>query len=77
MNHSGPYPKLNFAGSDWGVMKQWLEQDVLDAYKRLARLDCTEAETQQLRGRIILLEQQLGWPQLAATLTTQGVFNAN
>lgn len=66
MESNGVYPHINFYGSEWGAMKLWLESELLDSYKGLARVDLTEAETQQKRGRVVFIEQMLGWPELYA-----------
>ena len=73
--NTAPYPKLNFVGADWGTIAEWLRNDLQEKYRMLASVNCSADETQQLRGRILLLEQMLEWPRLAATLSTQGVYN--
>lgn len=52
-------PNINFNGYDWGLVEQWLADELLTTYQRLANKDCSEKETDQLRGRALLLSQML------------------
>jgi hypothetical protein len=62
----GNYPAMNFVGDEWHRLKEWLEGERLDCYQRLSNTKATEAETQQLRGRVSLLDQMLSWPNIVA-----------
>lgn len=62
-------PGLNYRGSEWGALKDWLETELMDSYKTLARHDITEVEAHQLRGRIVFINQMLGWPDLYAAFS--------
>lgn len=61
-------PGMNYIGEEWYQLKNWLEEELTDSMKRLSNLQCTEAETQQLRGRVSLLNQMLDFPNIAAAL---------
>lgn len=52
-------PNINFNGYDWGLVEQWLADDLHDTYRRLAARDCSEKEADQMRGRVMLLVQLL------------------
>lgn len=59
-------PRLNFYGSEWGGIRDWLEQELQDSYRVLARHDIGDVEAHQVRGRIILINKMLEWPALYA-----------
>lgn len=59
-------PELNYVGNEWAALKVWLDEELETVYRRLANLTCTEAETQQLRGRASLLNQMLDFPNIVA-----------
>lgn len=61
-------PNLNYYGHEWGVLRDWLSKELMDSYKTLARPDITDVEAHQMRGRIIFINQMLGWPDLYAAL---------
>jgi hypothetical protein len=52
-------PNINYYGPDWGLVELWLGEDLKDSFHRLANRDCSEKEADQLRGRIMLLQQML------------------
>lgn len=66
MEFNDSLPRLNYYGHEWGALKSWLETELMDSYRGLARPDITEAEAHQMRGRIIFINQMLGWPDLYA-----------
>lgn len=68
MDFMDTLPSINYYGSDWGLLREWLERELMDSYKGLARPDIADVEAQQLRGRIIFINQMLGWPDLYAAL---------
>lgn len=55
-------PALNYVGNEWAQLKEWLDEELLDVYHRLANVQASEAETQQLRGRASLISQMLDFP---------------
>lgn len=50
---------INFNGPDWTLFERWLAEDQYETYKRLANPKCSETETQQLRGRAMLIDYLL------------------
>lgn len=52
-------PNINYHTADWGLVELWLRETLQDSYRRLANKDCSERDSDQLRGRIMLLEQML------------------
>jgi hypothetical protein len=52
-------PEVNFTSPDWAAVEEWLKEELSDTYKRLANLETTDDQTQQLRGRASLLDQML------------------
>lgn len=61
-----PYPDMNFHGSDWFGLTTWLTDELEDSYKRLAGLETSEKQSDQIRGRIALLRQMLDFPSTIA-----------
>lgn len=59
-------PVLNYLGPDWGRVEEWLADELHETYRRLAGLNVTDIETQQLRGRAALLDQMLSFRLLDA-----------
>lgn len=55
-------PSLNYHGADWANLSAWLEQELLDTYKRLADPACSVADTERLRGRALFIGQLLDFP---------------
>lgn len=53
---------INFHGSDWAQIENWLAEELLNTYRRLANPASTAAETEQLRGRALLISQLLDLP---------------
>lgn len=65
-------PGLNYLGGDWALLEEWLEEEQLLTYKRLANPKASEMDTQQLRGRAMLIAQILGFKeQIAAEQAAQ------
>lgn len=54
-------PKLNFRSHEWAAVEDWLAEELHETYRRLSGLKVDERDTQQLRGRIALLDQMLGF----------------
>lgn len=52
-------PNINFHGADWSLVEQWLGEELQHSYKRLASKDCSERESDQLRGRIMFIQMML------------------
>lgn len=46
----------NVHGQDWTLFEEWLAQEQFETYKRLANPKTSEAETQQLRGRSMMID---------------------
>lgn len=65
-------PAINYHGPDWSVFEEYLGEMLLETYQRLAATDCTESETEQLRGRAqfigLLLDLKREQPQSDLTL---------
>lgn len=57
-------PDVNLRGSEWAHVEEWLAEELHETYKRLANVNATEVETQQLRGRASLLVQMLEFRNL-------------
>lgn len=53
---------INFYGPDWALMEEWLAEELLTTYRRLANPSTGAAETEQLRGRALLISQLLDMP---------------
>lgn len=45
------YPIINYRGADWSLVEHWLEQELMDTYRKLANPETDAAETERLRGR--------------------------
>lgn len=54
-------PNINYVGQEWAQVEQWLVDEQVTTYQRLVNVKATEAETQQLRGRAMLIAQMLGF----------------
>lgn len=52
-------PNINYYSSDWGLVEQWLGEELQDSYRRLSNKDCSEKDSDQLRGRIMLIQMML------------------
>lgn len=50
---------LNWNGPDWTLFERWLAEEQYETYRRLANPNCSDIETQQLRGRSLLIDQLL------------------
>lgn len=50
---------INFDGPDWSLFERQLAEWQYETYRRLANPACSEAETQQLRGRALFIDQLL------------------
>lgn len=61
-------PDVNYASPEWARVEDWLAEELLETYRRLARLDVEEHTTQQLRGRAALLDQMLDFRNLPAAM---------
>lgn len=59
-------PNINFHGADWGLVELWLGEALKDSFSRLANRDCSEKEADQLRGRIMLIQQMMDFRDDAA-----------
>jgi hypothetical protein len=59
-------PNLNYMGADWSLLVAWLEDEQQTTYQRLANARATNDETQQLRGRAMLIAQLLGFKDQVA-----------
>ena len=57
-------PDINLRGPEWARVEEWLAEELHETYKRLASVDATETQTQQLRGRASLLVQMLEFRNL-------------
>lgn len=65
-------PNVNYLGSDWALLERWLEEEQQLTYKRLVNPKATDMDTQQLRGRAMLIAQILGFKeQIAAEQAAQ------
>lgn len=54
-------PNVNYASPEWARIEEWAAETLHETYQRLAGLNTSEQETQQLRGRAALLGQILGF----------------
>lgn len=52
-------PNISFSSPEWIILEAWLQEELLETYKRLAGLSLQEQETQQLRGRAAFISQML------------------
>lgn len=59
-------PEITYSSPEWAKVEEWLAAELFDTYKRLANLDTSEQQTQQLRGRASLLTQMLEFRNLSA-----------
>lgn len=59
-------PAIAFGSPEWGKVREWLQEELLDTYKRLSNPDTDEKETQRLRGRASLINQMLSFGTLTA-----------
>lgn len=59
-------PEIAFHGNDWGRQSEWLAEELLETYKRLANTRTPLEEIRGLQGRASLLAQMLEWPNLPA-----------
>ncbi len=55
-------PNMNYLGNDWDALRRWLKDEQLNTYQRLVSINNTEEETQRLRGRALLIDQLLDFP---------------
>jgi hypothetical protein len=62
-------PNIDLRSPQCAKIEEWLAQELLETYRRLANCDATEQDTQQLRGRASLLTQMLEFRNLMAVLT--------
>jgi hypothetical protein len=62
-------PSMNYHGADWASLATWLEEELLDTYKRLADPACSVADTERLRGRALFIGQLLDFPNAMAAPT--------
>ena len=53
---------MNYLGNDWYALRRWLKDEQLNTYQRLVSINNTEDETQRLRGRALLIDQLLDFP---------------
>lgn len=61
-------PNVNYASPEWARLEEWARAELNETYQRLAGLNVTEAETNQLRGRAALLGQILSFKTIPAAL---------
>jgi hypothetical protein len=54
-------PNINYDSPEWEKVEAWLTEDLITQYHRLAGINCTEAETQRLRGIILQIRRVLDW----------------
>lgn len=54
-------PNVNYASPEWARFEEWAASELHETYRRLAALNATEQETQQLRGRAAMLDQILSF----------------
>lgn len=59
-------PGIHYTGADWSRFEEWLQEEQLDTYKRLASTEATASETEQLRGRAQFIARLLDLKNIAA-----------
>lgn len=52
-------PNIDFRSLEWAAVEEWLADELLDTYRRLSNIHLDERETQQMRGRVSLLNMML------------------
>ena len=52
-------PNISFNTADWSLVEQWLGEELMDSYKMLSNKDCSDKESDQLRGRIMFIQRML------------------
>lgn len=57
-------PNVNYRGSEWAAVEDWLKEELNETYKRLAGLNMSEQETQQMRGRASYINMMLSFRDL-------------
>lgn len=60
-------PNINYTSPEWARIEEWLADELHETYRRLAGLNTTETETQQLRGRCAMLSQMLSFRTFPTT----------
>lgn len=59
-------PEIAYHGSDWSLQTEWLANELLETYKRLANRNTPIDDLRVLQGRASVLSQMLDWPNLPA-----------
>lgn len=59
-------PNVNYASPEWARIEEWAATELHETYRRLAGLNTTEIDTQQLRGRAAMLAQILAFRSIPA-----------
>lgn len=58
--HTGR-PSLDFKSGEWEVLSKWLEGELLEAYRSMAKLDATNDFTQQFKGKAAFITKLLSF----------------
>lgn len=64
-------PEITFTDGTWLRVEQWLQKELEYSYRKLASLNLTESETQQMRGRISLIDKMLDFKNVPAAMMPQ------
>lgn len=56
-------PDINFNSPEWGKVRQYLEEELLDTYHRLSSLTTTVEDLRHLQGRAAFIVKLLGFGQ--------------
>lgn len=55
----GPRPNINYSSPEWAKVEEWLADELLHTYKRIASPALDERDTQFQRGRASMIETML------------------
>lgn len=67
-------PDVNYLSPEWARVEEWVATELQESYKRLAGINTTPAETEQLRGRIALLNQFLSFASIPTAANYEAAF---
>lgn len=59
-------PNMDYRGPEWAALRGWLEEELARTMGKMLTTSLTESETQQLRGRALVIKQMLDFPEAGA-----------
>ena len=59
-------PEISYGSSDWARIEEWLAEQLVFEYQRLANVKTPIEELRMIQGRASMLSQMLEFPKLPA-----------